>query len=132
MQPPNALHWFGTDHFGRDMFSMIMVGARTSIAVALVAVGIGRSMAWMLIGVGPTDPLTFGVSAAIVFVTAALPLAVQEREHGRRVVAVVAVILLVGCIGTSLIALMLPAVQSARGAARRVQCANNLKQIGIE
>ena len=38
---PNARYWFGTDHFGRDMFSMIMVGARTSIAVALVAVGIG-------------------------------------------------------------------------------------------
>jgi len=41
LQTPNASHWFGTDHFGRDMFSMIMVGARTSIAVALVAVGIG-------------------------------------------------------------------------------------------
>ncbi len=41
LQPPGARHWFGTDHFGRDLFSMIMVGARTSIAVALVAVGIG-------------------------------------------------------------------------------------------
>jgi peptide/nickel transport system permease protein len=41
LQTPNFSHWFGTDHFGRDMFSMIMVGARTSIAVALVAVGIG-------------------------------------------------------------------------------------------
>jgi peptide/nickel transport system permease protein len=41
LQTPNAAHWFGTDHFGRDIFSMIMVGARTSIAVALVAVGIG-------------------------------------------------------------------------------------------
>ena len=41
LQKPNVLHWFGTDHFGRDIFSMIMVGARTSIAVAVVAVGIG-------------------------------------------------------------------------------------------
>ena len=39
LQPPSAAHWFGTDHFGRDILSMIMVGARTSIAVALVAVG---------------------------------------------------------------------------------------------
>ncbi|MDU9006144.1 ABC transporter permease [Sedimentitalea todarodis] len=46
LQVPNAAHWLGTDHFGRDIFSMIMVGARTSIAVALVAVGIG-----MLLGV---------------------------------------------------------------------------------
>ncbi|MDR3470141.1 MAG: ABC transporter permease [Devosia sp.] len=37
----SAAHWFGTDHFGRDIFSMIMVGARTSIAVAVVAVGVG-------------------------------------------------------------------------------------------
>ncbi len=44
LQPPNSQHWFGTDHFGRDMFSMIMVGARTSIAVALVAVGIGMAL----------------------------------------------------------------------------------------
>ncbi|WP_319545575.1 ABC transporter permease [Ruegeria conchae] len=44
LQPPNTQHWFGTDHFGRDMFSMIMVGARTSIAVALVAVGIGMAL----------------------------------------------------------------------------------------
>ena len=44
LQQPNAQHWFGTDHFGRDLFSMIMVGARTSIAVALVAVGIGMAL----------------------------------------------------------------------------------------
>ena len=31
----------GTDHFGRDILSMLMVGARTSIAVAILAVGIG-------------------------------------------------------------------------------------------
>ncbi|MGJ8534353.1 MAG: ABC transporter permease [Alphaproteobacteria bacterium] len=41
LKTPDAVHWFGTDHFGRDIFSMIMVGARTSIAVALIAVGIG-------------------------------------------------------------------------------------------
>jgi peptide/nickel transport system permease protein len=38
LKPPSVEHWFGTDHFGRDIFSMIMVGARTSIAVAFVAV----------------------------------------------------------------------------------------------
>ncbi len=41
LRPPDAAHWLGTDHFGRDIASMLMAGARTSIAVALVAVGIG-------------------------------------------------------------------------------------------
>ena len=44
LQTPNATHLLGTDHFGRDLLSMIMVGARTSIAVALVAVGIGMGL----------------------------------------------------------------------------------------
>lgn len=44
LHPPSGAHWLGTDHFGRDMMSMIMVGARTSIAVALVAVGIGMGI----------------------------------------------------------------------------------------
>jgi len=44
LQPPNPNHWLGTDHFGRDILSMIMVGARTSIAVALIAVGIGMAL----------------------------------------------------------------------------------------
>ncbi|WP_420334307.1 ABC transporter permease [Roseibium sp.] len=46
MKLPSLAHPFGTDQFGRDILSMLMVGARTSIAVALVAVGIG-----MLVGV---------------------------------------------------------------------------------
>lgn len=41
LRPPSPEYWLGTDHFGRDLMSMLMVGARTSIAVALVAVGIG-------------------------------------------------------------------------------------------
>jgi len=39
--PPSLSHPFGTDHFGRDVLSMIMKGSHNSIAVALVAVGIG-------------------------------------------------------------------------------------------
>jgi peptide/nickel transport system permease protein len=44
MTPPSAAHWFGTDHFGRDILSMIMVGARNSIAVAIVAVVVGMGV----------------------------------------------------------------------------------------
>ena len=41
LQGPSAAHWLGTDQFGRDVGARIMVGARNSIAVGLVAVGIG-------------------------------------------------------------------------------------------
>ena len=44
LKTPNGINLLGTDHFGRDILSMIMVGARTSIAVAMVAVGIGMGL----------------------------------------------------------------------------------------
>ncbi len=39
-QPPSAAHWFGTDKLGRDVFSRVVYGARTSIAIGFVAVGV--------------------------------------------------------------------------------------------
>lgn len=41
LQGPSAAHWLGTDTFGRDVLSRIMQGAANSIAVGVVAVGIG-------------------------------------------------------------------------------------------
>ena len=44
LRPPNSENLFGTDHFGRDILSMIMVGARNSITVGVVSVAIGCSI----------------------------------------------------------------------------------------
>lgn len=44
LRPPSEANWLGTDHFGRDVFSMLMVGARNALAVGLVAVGIGLTL----------------------------------------------------------------------------------------
>jgi len=41
LRPPSAQHWFGTDQFGRDIASMVLVGARNALLVGLVAMGIG-------------------------------------------------------------------------------------------
>ena len=44
LQGPSLAHWLGTDAFGRDVASLIMVGARNSILVGVIAVGIGLTV----------------------------------------------------------------------------------------
>lgn len=40
LSPPGPEHWFGTDPYGRDIFSRIVFGARVSILVAFLAVSL--------------------------------------------------------------------------------------------
>lgn len=44
LRPPSPAHPFGTDHFGRDVLSMVMVGARASLSVALASTAIGLGL----------------------------------------------------------------------------------------
>jgi ABC-type dipeptide/oligopeptide/nickel transport system permease subunit len=48
-QAPSAAHWLGTDEFGRDVLSRIIVGARTSLTVAVTAIACRcwRACAWV-------------------------------------------------------------------------------------
>jgi peptide/nickel transport system permease protein len=51
LKPPTPAHWLGTDAFGRDVVSLLLVGARSTILVGVIAVGIG---------------LTFGVCLGLI------------------------------------------------------------------
>ena len=48
LKGPSGVHWWGTDEFGRDVFSRLMVGARLSLSVALGAVTIGTVLGIVL------------------------------------------------------------------------------------
>ena len=55
LAPPSAAHWLGTDALGRDIASGLIAGARVSLMVGIVAVGIG---------------FTFGVALGLVAASA--------------------------------------------------------------
>ena len=40
LRAPDATHWFGTDRMGSDVFSRVMYGARITITIAVIAIGV--------------------------------------------------------------------------------------------
>lgn len=45
LQPPSKAHWFGTDNFGRDIFTRVLYGGRTALLI-----GIGCVIVPLVIG----------------------------------------------------------------------------------
>jgi peptide/nickel transport system permease protein len=41
---PTGLHWFGLDELGRDIFTRVLYGARISLLVGLVVVGVSATV----------------------------------------------------------------------------------------
>src|ERR1043166_8282831 len=44
LKPPSSAHWFGTDELGRDVFSRILIGIRTSLWIGVIATVVSLSI----------------------------------------------------------------------------------------
>ena len=53
LRPPSAARWFGSDHFGRDVYTRTLYGARVSLVV-------GASVALLSLALGTTLGLVIG------------------------------------------------------------------------
>ncbi|MER5219704.1 ABC transporter permease [Streptomyces flaveus] len=60
LQKPSLEYWFGTDKFGRDVFSQILMGSRTTLFVGFVAVGVAALVGVPLGIVAGMAPRWFG------------------------------------------------------------------------
>ncbi|TIV24084.1 MAG: ABC transporter permease, partial [Mesorhizobium sp.] len=74
LTPPDAAHWFGTDHLGRDVLSRIIVGSRDILLVAPLAT-LGGVTAGTIIGLvlGYFDGLVDAVGARLLDTLMAFP-----------------------------------------------------------
>lgn len=59
LSPPSGQHWFGTDQFGRDVFSLVVYGARQSLLIGVSAVLLGATL-------GVSVGLTAGYAGGLI------------------------------------------------------------------
>lgn len=48
LEPPSVRHWMGTDHLGRDLFSRLMAGTRTTLSLAFLVAAIDAILALVI------------------------------------------------------------------------------------
>ena len=101
---PSAAHLAGTDKLGRDVFTRLLYGARLSVEIGFVAVGIGLTLG-TIIGVaagylgGPADAVLMGaVDVMLAFPSIILALAISAILD-ERVGDVVKLFIAVGVVG---------------------------------
>lgn len=107
LQGPSPAHWFGTDQLGRDVLSRLIYGARVSLAVGVVSVGIATVIG-VLAGLtagyagGVADRAISGfVDLMLCFPTFFLILAVIAVVDKPGIVPILVILGLTGWMGTT-------------------------------
>lgn len=71
---PSAAHWFGTDHLGRDLLTVTMLGGRTSLSITLISTAIGASFGVLLaLGAAGAPPVLAAGLSRLADIGIALP-----------------------------------------------------------
>lgn len=76
LRPPSALHWFGTDAYGRDTFSRTIHGGRVSMLIGVTVAGLSAVIGVALGLLGGTirwlDPIVMRISDGLMSIPAIL------------------------------------------------------------
>lgn len=106
LEPPSALHWFGTDQLGRDVLSRVMVGARDILTVAPLATMLGTLLGAALgLAVGYFRGVVDDVVSRLIEAVQALPLVIVALMVLAAVgTSNLAVVMVIGFVFTPLIA----------------------------
>ncbi|MDN5765710.1 MAG: ABC transporter permease [Humibacillus sp.] len=97
LQKPSGDYWFGTDKFGRDVFSQVMVGARTTLFVGFVAVGVATAIGVPLgvlggmVSRGPGEVLMRGNDLLLAFPALLLAIMFAAVYGASTLVAMIAI-----------------------------------------
>ncbi len=94
---PDARHWLGTDQFGRDMLSRLMVGARISLSVGIVSVVISvviGTAVGLIAGTksGAVDAVLMRFTDGLLSIPAIFLLLTALSSFGRTVANIVVII----------------------------------------
>ncbi|MCO5216659.1 MAG: ABC transporter permease [Thermomicrobiales bacterium] len=95
---PNSQQWLGTDNFGRDVFTQLMYGTRTSLYIGIVA-GVVATVLGVAIGLvagyygGWVDELLMGITNVIITIPSIVVLILISIAIGTKSITSMAVII---------------------------------------
>ena len=81
LEPPNSKHWFGTDNFGRDIFSRAVYGSRLTL-VSGFGVVILSTFFGVLIGITSAYFKNYGVS---IYIGIGIPIPILDEDIAKSV-----------------------------------------------